>query len=1041
MRARPSTIPLQAFWGLIALSLLAAVPAAAAPLNGRTVPIRQPDGSHVSVVVWGDEFYAVGETQDGYSVTRDLDNGFLCYALLSGDGRALVSTGVPANRTPPAGLARHIRIDQEAAHEQALAARADIQRRALEGTIGPGVRGSRGATTGAVQGITLIIDFSDDPGTVPPGTVSDYCNMPGYTGNGNNGSVYDYFYDVSEGLLKYTNSVPAQYYRAVHTKAYYCDNTISYGQRARELIVEALTAMEAAGFDFSLYDADNNGVIDALNCFYAGERWNAWGEGLWPHSWTVSFCADGVCTYRYQITNMGSGLTLGTFCHENGHMLMGWPDLYDYGYDSRGVGVFCLMAYGGFALNPAEPCAYMKRIAGWADVTVVTEAADDLVVPDDGNVVFKFDHPTLPNEYYLVENRQRVARDANLPDDGLAIWHVDTEGDNDNQQQTPELHYLVTLVQADGRWDLENNVNAGDGTDLYAAPAYTECSPETSPNTDWWDGSESGLSLNGIGVSGAAMTFDFLDAPPAGPAGLTAEGRELSIALAWGRVNASDLDHYLVERDTTALFGGGSSSVVTSDTTLVVYPLDSGTEYFFRVFAVDLGGNVSVPSGTASAAPTSDVVPSTPTGLAALGGGGVVELRWNGNPEVDVVAYAVVRDSTLAFAAPETLGFPTGSPYLDATCSLNRAYWYKVAAKDQGGALSGPSAPVAGIAVTGRAWYADASYGGFESGAYSQPYRSISTAVGHAVSGDVVIVHPGVYAEAVEIKDGVPLVGMRGAGSTTVIGAMTATGIGGSTVLKGLRLDGGGAVAIDLDCYLSDLVVEDCEFRGATTAGVSCHDGGSPIIRRNLFTGNARGIRCVDSGPLVMSNTFVANSSSDIANLGNPGPLVGGSLAAANDFLEPGTRTISNYDSVAVSAEYNYWGDDCIDPAWFSGPVDYLPWTDETHTLAFTECWSGVSDVGVPTAAYLRPGAPNPASQGTAIAFGFPEPQGLVTLCVYSSSGRLVRTVLDRPMAAGHHVAWWDGRDARGVAVASGVYLYRLVAGESTLFGKVAVLR
>ncbi len=68
---------------------------------------------------------------------------------------------------------------------------------------------------------------------------------------------------------------------------------------------------------------------------------------------TTGFCADGVCTYRYQITNMGSALTLGTFCHENGHMLMGWPDLYDYGYDSTGAGVFCLMAYGGFALNPA----------------------------------------------------------------------------------------------------------------------------------------------------------------------------------------------------------------------------------------------------------------------------------------------------------------------------------------------------------------------------------------------------------------------------------------------------------------------------------------------------------------------------------------------------------------------------------------------------------------------------------------------------------------------------------------------------------------
>lgn len=1136
MSTRPRTILLPALWALVAMSLLAAVPAAAAPLMGETVPIRQPDGAYVDVVVWGDEFYAVGETEDGYTVARDAQTGFLCYARLSDDGRALVSTGIQARELPPAGLPLHVRIAQDAAREQALAVRADFERRAHEGPLAPRLRADRGPSTGQVEGITLIIDFSDDPGTIPPGTVSDYCNTPGYTGYGNNGSVYDYFYDVSEGLLTYTNHVPAQYYRAIHTKAYYCDNTISYGQRARELIREALTAMEAAGFDFSQYDSDDNGVIDALNCFYAGGRWNTWAQGLWPHSWTVSFCADGVCTYRYQITNMGSQLTLGTFCHENGHMLMGWPDLYDYDYDSKGVGVFCLMAYGGFALNPAEPCAYMKLRAGWGDVTVLTEAADDLTVPDGGNVMFKFDHPGFPNEYYLIENRQRVARDANLPDDGLAVWHVDTLGNNNNQQQTPELHYLVTLVQADGWWNLENNVNAGDGTDLYGAPEFTECTPETNPDTDWWDGSESGLALNGMSTSGVTMTFDFLDVPPARPVDLAAEARELSVALDWGRVHDADLDHYSIERDTTALFGSGTVTTVTPDTILVAYPLDPGREYFFRVFAVDMSGLESAPSDTVSATPlpnspppspmdvaavpgegavslhwdavsapdfdhyrierdttalfgsgtaslaTADTVhldwpltggqeyfyrifavdiggldsppsetvsaipladtpPSVPTELEVLGGGGVVELRWNPNPQLDIVGYHVERDSTVAFAAPETLGASSDTSYIDSTCPLNRAYWYRILAEDRGGTLSDPSAPVAGVAVPGRAWYVDASYSGSEYGSYLQPYKSLQTAIAGAASGDVVIVRPGVYAGGIDLKGGVSLVGMRGSGSTTLTGTASGWGIDRSTVFKGFRSDGGGSLMSGLDCTMSDLVIEDCEFRGATTAGVNCHDGGSPLIRRNLFTANVRGIRCVDSGPLVVSNTFVANSSSDIANLGNPGPLVGGSLAAANDFLEPGTRTIANYDSLAVSAEYNYWGADCVDPAWFTGPVDYLPWTDETHALTFTECWMGVSDGGVPSAVYLMPGAPNPMSHGTAIAFGLPESQGLVTLRIYSPSGRLVRTVVDRPMAAGHHVAWWNGRDARGVDVASGVYLYRLEAGESTLLGKVAVLR
>ncbi len=53
------------------------------------------------------------------------------------------------------------------------------------------------------------------------------------------------------------------------------------------------------------------------------------------------FCADGVCTSKYQITNMGSSMAIGTFIHESGHLLLGWPDLYDYdGSSERLSGVF-----------------------------------------------------------------------------------------------------------------------------------------------------------------------------------------------------------------------------------------------------------------------------------------------------------------------------------------------------------------------------------------------------------------------------------------------------------------------------------------------------------------------------------------------------------------------------------------------------------------------------------------------------------------------------------------------------------------------------
>ena len=52
------------------------------------------------------------------------------------------------------------------------------------------------------------------------------------------------------------------------------------------------------------------------------------------------------------------------------------------------------------------------------------------------------------------------------------------------------------------------------------------------------------------------------------------------------------------------------------------------------------------------------------------------------------------------------------------------------------------------------------------------------------------------------------------------------------------------------------------------------------------------------------------------------------------------------------------------------------------------------------------------------------------TLRVYDSVGQLVKTLSDAPAAAGRYRARWDGRDAGGRPVASGVYFYRLRVGD-----------
>lgn len=73
---------------------------------------------------------------------------------------------------------------------------------------------------------------------------------------------------------------------------------------------------------------------------------------------------------------------------------------------------------------------------------------------------------------------------------------------------TAALHYECSLLQADGRHDLENDrSNYGDATDLFEASVNNHFGAETNPNSKWWDGTPSGLDISTIGSAGVVMTF------------------------------------------------------------------------------------------------------------------------------------------------------------------------------------------------------------------------------------------------------------------------------------------------------------------------------------------------------------------------------------------------------------------------------------------------------------------------------------------------------------------------------------------------------
>jgi hypothetical protein len=76
----------------------------------------------------------------------------------------------------------------------------------------------------------------------------------------------------------------------------------------------------------------------------------------------------------------------------------------------------------------------------------------------------------------------------------------------------------------------------------------------------------------------------------------------------------------------------------------------------------------------------------------------------------------------------------------------------------------------------------------------------------------------------------------------------------------------------------------------------------------------------------------------------------------------------------------------------------------------------------------LRPNVPNPFNPTTTIHFDVPHP-GAVVLRILDVRGRWIRTLLDAPLAPGAHAVVWDGRDAHGRGMASGVYISELRAG------------
>lgn len=83
----------------------------------------------------------------------------------------------------------------------------------------------------------------------------------------------------------------------------------------------------------------------------------------------------------------------------------------------------------------------------------------------------------------------------------------------------------------------------------------------------------------------------------------------------------------------------------------------------------------------------------------------------------------------------------------------------------------------------------------------------------------------------------------------------------------------------------------------------------------------------------------------------------------------------------------------------------------------------------IPVGYELFQNFPNPFNPRTTIKYELAE-DSKVVLRIYNALGQEVRTLVQQPMKSGYHSTIWDGRNNANKAVSSGLYIYRLEAGE-----------
>ena len=579
-----------------------ALGAAAVPAKRDLRTVTQPDGTTIEVRLVGDEYLHYLVTKDGSVVSRDAD-GRYCYASVDAEGR-VSSTGVAVGKTAmPAGATTLDMLNTAELRARRIQGRTMPSRRlsapsrnSSDPSSGVG-RFSDFPANGEVRALVLLVQYKDVSFTLadPKTYFNDMLNKDGFNQYGGTGSAAEYFRLNSAGQFRPVFDV----YGPVtlgQNRSYYGGND-AYGNDVQpELMVTHALAALKDQVDLSKYDADNDGYVDNVYVFYAGQGEASYGseETVWPHAAHINdyglyYSANGKQVNRYATSNEwenGRPDGVGTFIHEFSHVL-GLPDLYCTDYNTTAErltpGAWSALDYGPYNNNGCTPPAfsvYERNAMGWIDLKELKEAEtvslNHVMDSNEGCIIHTYTNGAVnPNEFFLLENRQQTGWDKYVPGHGMLVWHIDYNANVFNRNTVNNTtHQYVDIVEACGRADNTNTALMA-GYPFPGTYNKTSFTSETTPALKSWAGTAIDVPITNITEEDGIITFDVCGggSPVPAPKALEATEKDQSHFVANWEPVAGATDYRLTvwavgegePQTETADFGTSSSAATFPD--------------------------------------------------------------------------------------------------------------------------------------------------------------------------------------------------------------------------------------------------------------------------------------------------------------------------------------------------------------------------------------------------------------------------------------------------------------------------------------------